>query len=263
MLIFPKKITKDESVIIHVRIKNYDDIVKYLQLRTYIEDPNGKIVKKFNKDFILNINSSNQEYKDFYFEFKPNKKSNLGKYTAKTNLYYKGEVLHSLTLENDYFYIEEINANMVVGDKKKIVYIKNLSCEETLCNLILIKDNYKKIKTCKLLGNHEQKLEFYSNQFDDIYIKYGNNFCEKICKKNDAFYIRNNLYKWERIDDRLLLFNEKKRIILNNISSYIWLCCDGLTSIIEIANYCEMNVKQMKKILKKLERKKLISLIRY
>lgn len=72
--IFPRIITRDEAVIIHVRIKNYDDIIKFLQLRTYIQDPSGKIVKKFNKDFLLNINSEKKYLKIFILSLSQIKK---------------------------------------------------------------------------------------------------------------------------------------------------------------------------------------------
>lgn len=261
MSIFPKSITKDETVIIHIRIKNYDDIIKFLQLRTYIQDPKGKIVKRFNKDFLLSINSENNLYKDFYFEFKPNKKNIAGKYLAKTDLYYKGEILHSLTINNDYFYIEELEVRKVNISNEIKFYIKNKSNEKTKICIVLVKNGNKKNVNKIISGLEEQEFKYSNKLYDEIYIEYGNMYCERILEdKSSKIYLKNKEYNWKCMGEELIIYNHKKQIKLNNYLSYIWLSCDGIHTVSEIAKDCQVKEKELNKAIKKLKNKGLIHL---
>lgn len=261
MSIFPRTITRDEAVIIHVRIKNYDDIIKFLQLRTYIQDPSGKIVKKFNKDFLLNINSEKNIFKDFYFEFKPDKKNIAGKYLAKTDLYYKGEILHSLTIDDDYFHIEELEIKKVDISNNIKFCIKNKSNEKTKFCIVLVKDGNKKNINKVISGLEEQEFKFSNKLYDEIYVEYGNLYCERILEdKSSKIYLKNKEYNWKSMGNELIVYNHKKQIELNNYLSYIWLSCDGIHTVSEIAKDCQIKENELNKALKKLKNKGLIHL---
>lgn len=253
MSIFPKKITHNESVIIHVRIMNDDNIAKFLQLKTYIENPNGKIIKTFKKNFILGTNSLNKTFKDFYFEFKPKKADIAGKYLARTDLYYKGEVLHSLTIDHDYFLVEKLKISKFnqINDNSCKLIVYNKSSEETEFSI----ENLNSLKRTK---EHYIVQPFSSievccslKKMPNLYLKYGNEHYERLYSVNSKFiFYKNPRYSWIQVGNNLKLTRGNRKVILNNFDSYIWLCCNGINTISEIAEECnESKITIIKKIL--------------
>ena len=167
-------------------------------------------------------------------------------------------ILHSLTVDHDYFYIEDLKVKSIKNSNKfKII---NCSSSETKFNLIFVDDNKNNKKYYKLGAFKEKEFEFV-NENNELYLEYGNKFCFRIVKNfKSKIYIKNKKYNWKCINESLLLYDNKKEILLNNFLGYIWLCCDGIHTTEEIAGECQISKFKLYKYLNKLKRMGLISL---
>lgn len=251
MSIYPKRITSDEQVVIHIKIVNEDIKVKHCKMVTYIVKPNKKITELAQKFFVI----SNKE-KEFYFTYVPKKNDIPGKYLVKTNLYTNGNISHSLTSKNDFFYIDKLSILSVDEDKDNLtISIKNKSSEKTPFELF-DNDNTKKDI---IDGLNEKKYMFKKSNFP-IVLCYANNYCENISKTVEV-YAKKQDYKWRVDNNNLIVYNEKKSYVLDNSLGWVWLSCDGIKDIQMLAEELELNKKDLKKYIKKLINIKLLEKI--
>lgn len=148
MSIFPKKITKGENVVIHVRLINFSVLPLPVFLNIYIENPknNYKKVLLNNHPFIIPPKKREKDKEsiiDKYFLFSTSNKNPLGKYKCFTNIILFGRKEKSLTIKDDYFLIEKVE----IYKKDNFILFKNLSNIPVEIEIYYIdKVIYKKIK---------------------------------------------------------------------------------------------------------------------
>lgn len=248
MSIFPRRLTRGENCIIHLKFTNSSRILKKLHYNLKILNPEGEIIKDVSDEFILGSNK--EEFKkEFYYYFNTDLKTELGKYRVIPTFYYNGVKLKSQTSNYDFFLVEEIEYKMV-NDKE--YSLTNLSQEET--RLEFIKHNLGKIEysDCILKGNETKTFEFDS---DRIFIKYGNNFIKEILKDEDIIYERKYDIFWKNVEDKVLIYIEDtgEKIILTEMESIIWKLLNGINTNKYISVKTGFDINKIEKIEYKLE----------
>ena len=254
MSIFPRRLTRGENCIIHLKFTNSSRILKKLHYNLKILNPEGEIIKDVSDEFILG--SDKEEFKkEFYYCFNTDSKTGLGKYRVIPTFYYDGVKLKSQTSNYDFFVVEEIEYRMI-NDKEYC--LTNLSQEET--RLEFIKHNLGKIEysDCILKGNETKKFEFDS---DRIFIKYGNNFIKEILKDKDIIYERKYDIFWKDIENKVLIYREETRekIILTEMESIIWKLLNGINTNKYISDKTGFDINEIEKVEYKLENMFLIT----
>ena len=253
MSIFPRKLTKGENCIIHLRFTNSSMKLKKLHYSLKILNPNGDEIKNIADDFILG-NSMEEFKKEFYYCFDTNSNTMLGKYRVIPSFYYNGVELKSQTANFDYFVVEEIKVD-VVNDKE--YYLTNLSNENTLVEFIKIKNGKNEYSKYDIKGTEKVKFNFDA---DKIFIKYGNNFIEEIMKKNDKIYERKPELFWKKIDDKVLIYDDisNKKIILEKDESIIWNMLDGIHTNEDISKETNLSIHEIEVLESKWKERQLI-----
>lgn len=211
MSIFPKKITKNENVIIHLRFENPDNKNEIIKYYLNVINPNNKIIYSKSESILLGIDKE-KFIREIYHSIHIDDNFMPGKYKVEFYLTCRGVRVDSVTKNNDFFYVEEIK---IKKEKEKIILI-NKSNEKTNCVL------YKKdIKEDIELGELETKI--INKDFE--FIEYGNHKIypitnEKYYIKNPSITIKNNsLYdvitgkKINIIDEDIVLFKKLPIII--------------------------------------------------
>ena len=201
MSIYPKKVTKNENVIIHLRFENPDNKFEIIKYRLLISNPNEDIIYSKQDTFILGSDIDKyvkQLYHSIFItdEFMP------GKYKVIFYLTCRGVKVQSVTKDNDFFLVENIS---IVHKNDNIELINN-SKEKVECYLYKNSDNQK----TKIILNELEKI-IIDNSYK--FIEYGNNKIIPICPKNKMCYIKNPDIRIK--NDELINIDDEKKITIN------------------------------------------------
>jgi hypothetical protein len=249
MSIFPKRVTKSENVIIHLKTLN-DKKVKYLNYETTIYDPEGNEADKFKNSLI----SSNNREVYYYHKVKENEIP--GKYHLKTNMYINGRIINSFTSVADFYYVDEIKvSNVEKYDDIVSFRLENMSDELTPYMIIdssgtpLVIDELKEYETKDL-----------NVTTLDVFIKYGNNFIQKIMKDNGLVPIKRNGLRWRPNNGKVEIFDENlnETCLFGIIETKIWINIDGINSIGDIAEKTGIEIKEIVLKIKEMEKRRFV-----
>lgn len=169
MSIYPKRISSEENLIIHLRFSNKSKKIQKLKYVLSILNPNNKQIY-FKEDNLI-LGSNNEEYiKELYYSFFIDETYIPGKYNVIFYLILNGKKIESVTKDNDFFIVE------------KLTYysLKNKT--------IIINNSYMKTRV-KLYGKEkEEEINIEGNQRKIInhkydYIEFANNKIDKINKR--------------------------------------------------------------------------------
>lgn len=253
MSIFPRRLTRGENCIIHLKFTNSNKTLKKIHYNLKILDPDGIEIENILDNFILGI-SKDEFKKEFYYCFKTKQNTKLGKYRVSLGFYYNGVLLKSQTSNFDYFVVEDVKVD-VINDKE--YYLTNMSKENTIIDFIKIKNNKNFYSNYELKGLEKCKFKIDA---DKIFIKYGNNFIKEINEDLYKIYERKKELFWKNLDNKILIYNDisKKKTILENNESIVWNFLDGINTNLDISKSTKIDINQIETILKKLESEHLI-----
>lgn len=253
MSIFPRRLTRGENCIIHLKFTNSSNILKKLHYNLRILDPEGEEIRNISNEFILG-NNVDEFKKEFYYCFNTNEKTQLGKYRVIPSFYYNGVKLKSQTANYDYFVVEEIQIQ-TINDKE--YFLINLSAEETKVEFIKQKQNKIEYTEYMMKGKEKQKFNFDSER---IFIKYGNNFIKEILNDRDIIYERDYKIFWKKVEDRIFIYKEdtNEKIMLSEKESIVWQLLNGINTNRYICNITQLDIIEVNKIEKNLEENLLI-----
>lgn len=185
MSIFPKKVVKDENVIIHLKFVNEEEI-SFFHYVTRIISPSGKEITSWENSFMIPPGEKgNPSKKELYYCVDSSLLIEPGKYLAKTNLYFQGKIIKSITAKNDCFYVERVSILNYKENENKVTFdIINDSDIETKINIIDRKGDI--LQEMVLNGNEKRTVISDASAF----IRYENGTVQKIVSMKKRF-IRN------------------------------------------------------------------------
>lgn len=200
MSIYPKKVTKNENVIIHLRFENPENKFEIIKYRLLVSNPNEDIIYK-KQDTLLLGSDSDKYIKQLYHSIHITDEFIPGKYKVIFYLTCRGVKVLSATKDNDFFLVENIS----IVNKNDNIELINESKEKTECYLYKDNDNQK---TKMILNGLEKIIIDKSYKF----IEYGNNKIFPICSKNKKCYIKNPDIRIK--NDKLINIDNEKKIII-------------------------------------------------
>lgn len=238
MSIFPKRVTENENVIIHLKFLSDNKEVKYFQFRTSIISPSGKVIKCWENGFYMSPKNYNiTAVKEFFYCVEYSLLVEAGKYFAKTDLFLDGKIVNSRTEENDFFYVDKVEIhntkyidNMCSFELRNMadnnVFLKLLDKSHNLLETVILKPkqvcSFRIIKAC--------------------YIEYENGTIKPI-KRNSIIYIKKVEYSWRINNNILEVFNDNtfEVFCLPNMLAYLWINCNGVNDMDELKKILEVD----------------------
>lgn len=221
MSIFPKRIRKNENVIIHFKIENIQKL-KFIQYVIEIISEDGNIVKQFKKEEIFN------EIHEIYFPFESNNMV-AGKYYVRSRAYLEGRVIGSFSSIKDFFFIDDISIEIENIYKAKF-YLTNNGNSVTPYSLL---NKEGKVMDSGELEPFEKRIFLINGE--PIFLKYANNHIEKVCSE-EKVYVKSNTTRWRIRQNCVEVLDEKRFNLfkLNKKETAVWLNIDGINSVDEI-----------------------------
>lgn len=255
MSIFPKRVTKNENVIIHLKFVNESNQTRLFNYNTQIISPSGTIITEWNDKFIMSPKSDESiNKKEFYHEVSGTLLVEAGKYLAKTNLYIDGRIINSSTEKNDYFYVDDISIKSYSPTPKRTCYQLTNNSQNSSVKCSLIKDDGS-IVIEKELGPC-QCWKFTSKK--KLQLKYENNSIKQIFTATR--YMKNPKYDYRIVNNTLQLFDDNtlEVFLIPNILAFLWVKSDGLVTIEELSYKSQIDMKTVKGMLDYLIKKEFI-----
>lgn len=183
--IYPRKLTKNENCIIHLRFNNFGKNVEVINYLLKIYNPLNKLVFSKKDKVLLGTDKSNF-IKDLYNNITIEDDFIPGKYYVEFIISCKGNKYISTTKETDFFVVEQLDFYI---DDNNILHIFNLSNESIkfiLYNEDMNKENFLLDSKSKIELNGKYK-----------FIEYGNNEIFVIKNKRTLYYLKNPNIKVE------------------------------------------------------------------
>lgn len=250
MSIFPKRVTKNDNVIIHLKFINESSVTSCFDYITQVISPSGKIVKDWSDQFIMAPkNGEGINQKEQYYEINKDLLNEAGKYTAKTSLYINGRIINSSTEKNDYFYVDDITYKIKSKNSQgKCCYLLTNNSLNSDVPFSLITDSGEVINTGKIAAGKTIEV----NSIDRLQLKYANNSI--MMATTSSRYIKNKRYDYRIINNCLQLFddNTMELITLPNTIAFIWIKCNGIHTIDDLSAEAGLSKKITKNIIEML-----------
>lgn len=248
MSIFPKRVRKNENVIIHFKTHNIEK-PKFIQYRIDIIDKDGNVVMEYENEEISN------EVHETYYSFKPDNSMLGGKYHVRSKVFLEGRIIESFSSIMDYFYIDDIDVEIKRKDDGIAFELKNRSGSRT--PFFLLNRDGIVVEKGEL-----EPLENRNYSFDQkpVFLKYGNNYIEKIGDGINIF-VKANTIRWRIINNSVEVLDETtyKLFQLNKLETSVWIMIDGINSVNDILSGLSIDNKEnLDRILEKLENNRLI-----
>lgn len=239
MSIFPRKLTRGENCIIHLKFENTGKKPKNIYYNLTILDPNGEKVEDITNNLLLGCDN-NEFKKELYYCFKTNKDTILGKYRVIPTFFYDGMKYKSKTSNFDYFLVEEINVENVA---KNEFLLYNISLYAT--NIKILEKNGDNIISHEVTLKSHERLKLKS-EAKQKFIMYGNNYIEQLINNEDIIYMRDPKVFWKKQDENIIIYTEEDEIInLDNKYMKIWILLDGLRTNKEICELLNIKLKDL------------------
>lgn len=243
MSIFPRKLTRGENCIIHLKFENTGKKPKKILYNLTILDPNGDKVTDISDKFLLNCDSNSIFKKELYYSFNTSQNTALGKYRVIPTFYYDGMKYRSRTSNFDYFLVEEINVESIGNNE---FLLKN---ESPYRANILLKENKHNncfINNIVLEGYEKRKIKTDAEQ---KFIMYGNNYLKELFDIEDIVYMRNSKMFWKKNKEKIIVYTKEDKVkILDDKYLNIWILLDGIRTNKEICNLLQLELDELLKI---------------
>lgn len=212
---------------------------KYLNKNTPLLIFSEYLSGKTRKEAIVDILSSIQSGRHYYFYFPLPDEAITGKYTLISEVHSNGEIRYSKTAIDDYFFVEKLRLQKIIKDENSLTaIIFNPSTEPVPAKLVECMYSGAQIKTsirvfeippCQesvISFSSEKAFLFYNEERELIYL----------CDEGEVFPLRNQqlLFLEKEIENTNTTFvfqNNKKEeaFQLNATIREIWKNADGLT----------------------------------
>ncbi len=253
MSIFPKRVTKNENVIIHMKFTISSNRVCYCLYSTKVISPSGKEIVSWKNGFYMMSHWAVSEEKEIYHCVEHTMLEEPGKYLVKTDLYLEGKVINSETEMNDYFYYDNIIVDNICYKDADIMFELRNPADNTVPVKLIESD--KNCSEITILPH--DKMSFRCKK--GVVIKYISNSILLI-EENNARYIRNEKYSWRKKGSDIELFdnNSFSVITLPNIVAFLWLNCNGVNNLDALENLLDVERTTLTKLISYLESEKFI-----
>lgn len=239
MSIFPKRVTGDENVIIHLKFISDNEKMKYLYYRTRVISPSGNEIKCWESGFYMAAKKhSSSSIKEFFLCVEHFLLIEAGKYYAKTELFLDGKVVNSRTEENDFFYVDKVE----VQDYKRIDNMVVFEIKNMANNTVPIKIYNESDKLLDILTMQPKQgviLEYIGR----VYIEYKNGTILPV-KEKSLIYLKEKEFSWRIKNNIIELFNDNtfEAFCLPNKLAFLWLNCNGLNDLVELSRILEVDM---------------------
>jgi hypothetical protein len=203
------------------------------------------------REALIEILSSIQSGRHFYFHYTIPHDAPLGKYTLISEVHGDGHVRYSKTAADDYFFVESISLKSVIDKMKKVVsVIENTSSEAVPVKVVecyhiddKLKSNVRAFEISaqadtSVTCHSKKSFLLYNEEREVIPLIPGSN---KFCLRNQQLL---SVEKAE-VDQRVIFIMEKgnnNAYKLEGTSKDIWLRADGITPIQELQNKTNKSV---------------------
>lgn len=255
MSIYPKRVTENENVIIHLKFSSEDKEIRYFHYITKVISPSGKEIVYWENNFIMIPGKESQlSKKEFYYCINSYLLNEAGKYLAKTNLYLDGKVINSQTEENDFFYVDKVTVHNYQNNSSKYSFLLKNEAD----NFVHIKLIDKYINIYKdIILQPKEELSFTLNK--KVFIMYENDMIISVYQ-NSKNYIKNSEYSWRIVNNDIELFNNEtyEITILPNTLAYLWLNCDGINELSDLEKILDIDKDNLESMIHYLEEKNIL-----
>lgn len=246
MSIFPKHVTKKENVIIHLKFINESTKTSLFYYHTQIINPHGKIIMEWNDKFIMSPKMDETlNQREFYYEVNGRFLTEAGKYLARTDLFINGRLMNSYTEKNDFFYVDDVAFCARRLDNGEYSFeLFNLAGNSSVkCSLI--KTDGTEVFAIEL----EPKKTWNGSSKEELQLRYENHSIQqvRIMKR----YLKNPRLDYRVMESELQLFDDATLEVFSipNALAFLWLKCDGLSTMEELAKMLELDEKIVKEML--------------
>lgn len=197
------------------------------------------------REVLIDILSSIQSGRHYYFHYSVPPDAPLGKYTLISEVHGDGHIRYSRTAADDHFFVEDIVLKSVTDKMKKVVsVIENKSPEAIPVKVVecyRLDDKLKSnVRAFEIAANTETSITCHSKKSFLLYNE--ERQVIPLTPGDGKFCLRNQrLLSIEKEDDdqRPVFVMEKNNdnaYVLKNDSKDIWLKADGITPLHELKN---------------------------
>ena len=197
------------------------------------------------REVLVDILSSIQSGRHFYFHYSVPHDAPLGKYTLISEVHGDGNVRYSKTASDDYFFVETISLKSITDKMRKVISIINNTSSETVPVKVVecyhiddkLKSNVRAFEIppqaeTSVTCHSKKSFLLYNEEREVIPLTPGGN---KFCLRNQQLL---SVEKTEA--DQCVIFIMEKgnnnAYKLEGASKDIWRSADGITSISELQN---------------------------